>query len=179
MLIWAENEAVFLKYPYYKVGRRLRRKVCVFATCFLSLALFEHVLSRSSNFYNYEYEIRNCNWTVSSRMELYSMRDFNHMFRFVPYHWTLGAFFFVCTYTMSFVRNIWLLFCTACIPLQLFHGLLTFAWNFPDLFIINISFGLAERFRQMTEHLMEVYKNNIEEVNSFHIRMCSFKQTEI
>lgn len=42
--------------------------------------------------------------------------------------------------------------------------MVTFAWNFLDLFIISLGFGLAERFQQMNEHLMDVFKNSITEV---------------
>lgn len=97
MLIWAENESVFLKHPYYKAGRRLRHKIVWFGIFLLTVATIEHSLSRLSNFYSYNYEIRQCNLTAPSLIEFYAKKDFSHMFRFFPYHWLLGLFFYVRT----------------------------------------------------------------------------------
>lgn len=182
MITWMENEEMFLKKPYLiKQKLTLRAKLYFVTYSLLLLALVEHLLAKVSQFHQFEREIRFCNFTVDSRIEYYSNRDFRHYFQLMPYNPVLAVFFYVSLYTRSRLYTVkftetqiisWLYgtrYANRCrlneFFFQMHSAWLTFTWNFLDIFIVIVSVGILERFEQLNDYLFDVYSNHILQVN--------------
>lgn len=96
MVVWSENETVFLRKPYYKRGRlSLKVKLCLATYFILSFAVIEHALARVSTFQIYDREAEFCNYTYIDRLKFHAMKDFRHYFTVLPYHPLLAKIIYV------------------------------------------------------------------------------------
>lgn len=96
MMLWFENEGVFLKKPYLLKQRlSLRTKIHVSAWTMLTLGAIEHVLAKYSQINLMEREAQYCNYVITNRLKYYATRDFRHLFSIVPWHPILGILSYV------------------------------------------------------------------------------------
>lgn len=94
MIMWSENEAVFLRKPYLQVpqGWSLKVKLNAITFTILGLALIEHLLAKFSGFDYFEREAKYCNYTVDNTILYYGIKDFPHYFKIFPHN----TYFAVC-----------------------------------------------------------------------------------
>uniref|UniRef100_A0A336M5Z9 CSON012659 protein n=1 Tax=Culicoides sonorensis TaxID=179676 RepID=A0A336M5Z9_CULSO len=135
MIFWEKNESVFQRKPY-STSNTLKKKICLAGALMLIGSTLEHALAKASAFYAYDYEAHYCNKTFAGTLHYYANRDFYSVFILI----------------LPFYHDIIVIFCYIGLVMQ------TFAWTFLDFFIIAISLGISERFRQFNEHLNEMYK---------------------
>lgn len=137
MLFWEKNESVFQRKPYTSPSAfSLRKKISIAGSMVLLGAIVEHSLAKASGFYSFDFEAHYCNKTFAGTLHYYANRDFYATFIIVLpfYHDIIALFFFFGA------------------------AMMTFTWTFLDFFIIAISLGISERFRQFNDYLKEMYK---------------------
>lgn len=137
MIQWEKNESVFQRRPYISVSSySLRQKINIAGSIILLAATIEHTLAKSSSFFMFDYESHYCNNSYAGTLHYYANRDFYPTFVLVLpfYHDILALIFYFGSFMM------------------------TFTWTFLDFFIIAISLGISERFRQFSDYLNEMYR---------------------
>lgn len=137
MMQWEKNESVFQRRPYLTASSYTLRKKITIAGAIVFLGGFvEHCLAKSQSFYSWDYESHYCNNSYHGTLHYYANRDFYSVFVLVLpfYHHILGILFYLGSFMM------------------------TFTWSFVDFFIIVISLGISERFRQFNDYLNDMYK---------------------
>lgn len=129
-------------------NRRVRRKVITIMVTLMLSALFEHALAKPSGLY------RAYKCGIKDLLEAHLMQAFPEMFSFIPYDIYVG-----------FVA-------------QVVTSVLTFYWNYVDLFLIVLSIGL----RQSVRHVNEIILNSKAQYHSdtfwhdyrkHHQRVCN------
>uniref|UniRef100_A0A336L7G7 CSON005726 protein n=1 Tax=Culicoides sonorensis TaxID=179676 RepID=A0A336L7G7_CULSO len=135
MMFWEKNEVVFLRAPY-KQGHTLRRKVIMSSVCLFFFATAEHILAKASSFYGISHEASYCNHTVDDRFKFYALREHYQIYQLIDYNPLVSLIF----YALS--------------------AFLTFSWSFLDYFIILLSMGISERFRQINLYLCDCFENS-------------------
>lgn len=96
MILWTENEAVFLKKPYLLKQRvSVKLRIQIIAWSILIFAAIEHILAKSSQFQANDREATYCNYTINNRIKFYAIRDFRHNFTILPYSPWLAIGFWV------------------------------------------------------------------------------------
>lgn len=96
MVIWSENEAIFLQKPYLSTkswGLKVKLYLATFSI--LGLAIVEHLLAKFSQFGLIEREIQFCNYTVENRFLFNGERDFRNFFELFPAKGVTGVCFYV------------------------------------------------------------------------------------
>lgn len=143
LLQWEKNESVFQRRPYISVSRyTLRTKINIAGSIVLLAAVVEHILAKSSAFYSFDFESHFCNNSYAGTLQYYAKREFYATFEYIMpfYHDTIALFFYFGSFMM------------------------TFTWTFLDFFIIAISLGISERFRQFNDYLNEMHKTGAPQV---------------
>ncbi|XP_063705920.1 gustatory receptor for sugar taste 64a-like [Culicoides brevitarsis] len=145
MMHWEKNESVFQRRPYCTgVGMSLRKKITIAGSIVFLAGFVEHCLAKSQSFYSWDYESRYCNNSYHGTLHYYANRDFYAALVLVLpfYHPILGILFYLGSFMM------------------------TFTWTFIDFFIIVISLGISERFRQFNDYLNEMYKSGSPQIGT-------------
>lgn len=91
----------------------------------------DHTLFLVTSFYNNQQIIENCHVNESEFFHSYLIAYRYHLTKAIPYHVIEFPFY------------------------QWINVLMTFSWNFIDLFVILISIGLATRFKQINRRIIE------------------------
>ncbi|XP_033228446.1 gustatory receptor for sugar taste 64f-like [Belonocnema kinseyi] len=102
---------------------KLRLIFSILSASILMPALAEHLLSIVSNSPSESWT----NSTFDQFLEMYTIRSHPFLVKHVEYNFTLGLYTFVIS------------------------RIATFTWNFTDLFIMLISTGIAERYKQLNK----------------------------
>ncbi|XP_058448773.1 gustatory receptor for sugar taste 64e-like [Malaya genurostris] len=122
MIEWENTEQSLPQKPKLSASNsRLRRKAKVIMSTLMLSALFEHVLAKPAGLY------RAYKCGISNLVEAHFMQAFPELFSFIPYDIYVGS---VC---------------------QVITTILTFYWNFIDLFLIVISIGLRHNLRHVND----------------------------
>ncbi|KXJ69406.1 hypothetical protein RP20_CCG027206 [Aedes albopictus] len=106
-------------------NRRVRRKVITIMVTLMVSALFEHALAKPSGLY------RAYKCGIQDLLEAHLMQAFPEMFSFIPYDIYVG-----------FVA-------------QVVTSVLTFYWNYVDLFLIALSIGLRQNVRHVNDIILK------------------------
>ncbi|XP_055373552.1 uncharacterized protein LOC129606930 [Condylostylus longicornis] len=124
-------ERVETKLPPHKTHKQkfsLKRRIRNITIIGMGLSLVEHVLSTATVLYY----VKNCPMFPDSPWDSYLYSASDSMFAYFEYSRWLGIF-------------------------SKYIGVLcTFLWTYMDIFVMIISVGLSERFKQVNESLMEV-----------------------
>ncbi|XP_055543532.1 uncharacterized protein LOC129729076 [Wyeomyia smithii] len=113
---------------------QLRRKAKLIMTCLMFSALFEHALAKPAGLY------RAYKCGIKNLLEAHLMQAFPEMYSFIPYNAYLG---FTC---------------------QIITSILTFYWNYIDLFLMVLCIGL----RQNIKHINDIILRSSAEYGSLH-----------
>lgn len=106
-------------------NRRLLRKVKVFTSILMLSAMFEHALAKPSGLY------RAYRCGIKELLKAHLMQAFPEMFSFIQYNVYIG-----------FVA-------------QVVTTILTFYWNFIDLFLIILSIGLRNNLKHVNDVILD------------------------
>ncbi|XP_058817461.1 gustatory receptor for sugar taste 64e-like [Topomyia yanbarensis] len=122
MVEWENTELSLPQRPKLSASNsRLRRKAKIIMSTLMFSALFEHILAKPAGLY------RAYKCGIKNLVEAHLMQAFPELFSFIPYDIYLG---FVC---------------------QVITSILTFYWNFIDLFLIVLSIGLRQNLRHVND----------------------------
>lgn len=126
MLEWESTEQSLPFRPQLAASnRRVRRKVLIIMTTLMVSALFEHALAKPAGLY------RAYRCGITDLLEAHLMQAFPEMFSFIRYNIYVG-----------FVA-------------QVVTSVLTFYWNFVDLFLIVLSIGLRQNVRHVNDIILK------------------------
>lgn len=135
MVCWMKTESVFTDISYVQPKSSwwsLRRKLLVWTIVYITLAIMEHFSSIVSGTYKIHQELIVCNKTTDvDYAELFIMMHVQAVLKRLPYKYNhfIGAF------------------------LEYLNFSYTFYWNFLDLFIILLSFGIAYQYEKINWRL--------------------------
>lgn len=129
MVIWSEKEDRFLRCLYKPYGSKLSFKVRLTAVIIIILAFTEHALFFTNSAHNHYQHVLRCNWTIEDPLSFFLENQFSFIFERIPFYLPLGIF------------------------VELMNLSYTFGWNYMDLFVMMVSFGLFTRFWQINRRL--------------------------
>ncbi|XP_055633907.1 gustatory receptor for sugar taste 64e-like [Toxorhynchites rutilus septentrionalis] len=126
MTQWENTEQSLPRRTQLSAGnRKLLRKVKVFSSILMMSAMFEHALAKPSGLY------RAYRCGIKELLKAHLMQAFPEMFSFIQYNIYVG-----------FVA-------------QVVTTILTFYWNFIDLFLIILSMGLRNNLKHVNDVILD------------------------
>lgn len=126
MIKWHEVERSLPQVENEKDKRRMSVKIRKTAAVILTLSAIEHILSIVSSVW----AVLDCP-KIKNIMQAYYVHNFPQVFTFFGYSHVLGFY------------------------VKFIHVTSTFVWSYADLFIMMISCGLSEKFKQINELMMK------------------------
>ncbi|KAH8398110.1 hypothetical protein KR215_005669 [Drosophila sulfurigaster] len=151
---WNEIDIIMLFPPYAPTKISLRVKLFITGCVFGCLTLIEHGLYYASAYTNYHMHMLHCQPNVTEILfSGYMKREFADIFEMLPYNPIFIFYAFFLTGTFSFISN------------------------FLDTFIILISMGLAQRFKQFSQRVLKLKNRQVpdalwHELRQHHILLC-------
>ncbi|KAH8297674.1 hypothetical protein KR054_005221 [Drosophila jambulina] len=154
MLPWSSLDILMLFPPYKRCKRTLRSKVNIIVISVGCLGLVDHTLYYISGYYSYSMHILHCETNHSQvSFGFYLEKEFSDVLFLMPYN------------IFSMFYGFWINFA------------FTFLWNFMDIFIVLTSIGLAQRFQQFSERVVDLAGRHVPDalwydIRRDHIRLC-------
>ncbi|XP_034481334.1 gustatory receptor for sugar taste 61a [Drosophila innubila] len=151
---WNDIDIIMLFPPYAPTKRSLRRKLLITGCLLGCLTLIDHCLYYASSYYNYRMHIIHCHTNVTEiPFSGYMKREFADIFEILPYNSIFIFYAFFLNWTFNFI------------------------WSFLDTFIILISIGLAQRFKQFAQRVLKLTNRQVPdalwlELRKHHILLC-------
>ncbi|KAH8302984.1 hypothetical protein KR044_012872 [Drosophila immigrans] len=151
---WNEIDIIMLFPPYAPTKMSLRVKLLITGCVLCVLTLIEHSLYYGSVYTNYHMEILHCQSNATEILfSDFMKREFADIFEVLPYNPVFIFYAFFLTGTFSFISN------------------------FVDTFIILISIGLAQRFKQFAQRVLKLKNRHVpdalwHELRQHHILLC-------
>ncbi|CAO1404050.1 unnamed protein product [Diamesa tonsa] len=134
MEVWTKCEQVFLKPPYKELkGWSLSMRIRVIGIFIILMSCTEHFMYMSTSMYENYLKLTYCNDATypDDFFKNYIATNRPHLLHDIPYSaWELPLY-------------------------ECVNVLLTFTWNFVDLFIILISIALCTRFNQLSARIIQ------------------------
>ncbi|KAH8371103.1 hypothetical protein KR093_006241 [Drosophila rubida] len=151
---WNEIDIIMLFPPYAPTKMTLRLKLLITGCAIYFLFVVEHGLYYASAYTNYHMHVLHCQPNVTEILfSGFMKREFADIFEMLPYNPLFIFYAFFLTGTFSFISN------------------------FVDTFIILISLGLAQRFKQFAKRVSRLKNRHVpdalwHELRQHHILLC-------